>query len=251
MRIKPKRNHFLPFPETTEQLRCFLTAIFFVMATVLSSCSLTDSEKGGSVIFHIDGETAQKIQQTRSARAAEDGVLGYLDISLHDKNGVLKTQEEKSITKDGVEIIFEELTVGSEIWAEAEVYDEKKQDGDSAKRTLLYKGTSEKLTIKDGTNTLTLKLTANPGTANIRVTIKTTESSGITVQSAKDGNTVTFTAETGWTSYTWKVDGTVQSATGNVLRLDTTGWSEGTYDVTLSASKTGASDLYSAQVIIK
>ncbi len=73
------------------------------------------------------------------------------------------------------------------------------------------------------------------------------DNSDIEVTYSVSGNIVTFTAPTGY-SYTWKVDGTTQSETGNVLTVDTEGFIPGKYDVVLSALKDGTYYSYFAQI---
>ena len=58
--------------------------------------------------------------------------------------------------------------------------------------------------------------------------------SDIQVRQHTDGTTVTLTADAGYTSYQWKVDGVVQNRqTSKVLELDTSSWVTGTYEVFL------------------
>ncbi|MBO5125438.1 MAG: InlB B-repeat-containing protein [Spirochaetaceae bacterium] len=58
--------------------------------------------------------------------------------------------------------------------------------------------------------------------------------SDIQVRQHTDGTTVTLTADAGYTSYQWKVDGVVQNGqTSKVLELDTSSWVTGTYEVFL------------------
>ncbi|MBR2462061.1 MAG: InlB B-repeat-containing protein [Spirochaetaceae bacterium] len=64
--------------------------------------------------------------------------------------------------------------------------------------------------------------------------------SDITVKEETNGTTVTLTADSGYTSYQWKVDGVVQEGkTSNVLQLDTSTWVKGTYEVFLLAQDGG------------
>ena len=64
--------------------------------------------------------------------------------------------------------------------------------------------------------------------------------SDITVNKVINGTSVTLTADSGYTSYQWKVDGVVQEGkTSNVLQLDTSTWVKGTYEVFLLAQDGG------------
>ena len=74
--------------------------------------------------------------------------------------------------------------------------------------------------------------------------------SDIQVRQHTDGTTVTLTADAGYTSYQWKVDGVVQNGqTSKVLELDTSSWVQGTYEVFLLVGKDG--DYRSATIFIK
>ncbi|MBQ7159808.1 MAG: hypothetical protein IJS09_10380, partial [Treponema sp.] len=91
----------------------------------------------------------------------------------------------------------------------------------------------------------------DPASVELNISIKATSTSDVTVRNVREGKVVTFTAEEGWTTYTWKIDGKVQTTTGNILKVDTTDWGKGSYDITLIVTKSDANDLYSAQVTIE
>ena len=62
--------------------------------------------------------------------------------------------------------------------------------------------------------------------------------SDIKVEKVINGTRVTLTADAGYTSYQWKVDGKVQNGqTSNRLELDTSTWVKGTYEVFLLAQE--------------
>ncbi len=82
------------------------------------------------------------------------------------------------------------------------------------------------------------------------VSVTVTPVSDIQVRQHSDGTTVTLTADAGYTSYQWKVDGVVQNGqTSKVLELDTSSWVQGTYEVFLLVGKDG--DYRSATIFIK
>lgn len=64
----------------------------------------------------------------------------------------------------------------------------------------------------------------------------------IEVTAATSGNTVTFTASEGYSSYKWSFDGTEQSSSSNTFSKDTTDLVKGTYDVLLTCNKTESSE---------
>ena len=71
-------------------------------------------------------------------------------------------------------------------------------------------------------------------TAVAGLTVTIDALSDITVNKQTEGTTVTLTADAGYTSYQWKVEGVVQEGkTSHVLQLDTSSWVQGTYEVFL------------------
>ena len=74
--------------------------------------------------------------------------------------------------------------------------------------------------------------------AGVSVTVASI--SDIQVKQHIDGTMVTLTADAGYTSYQWKVDGVVQNGqTSEMLELDTSSWVQGTYEVFLLAQDGG------------
>ncbi len=63
------------------------------------------------------------------------------------------------------------------------------------------------------------------------------DNSDVSAEVEISGNTVTITAEAGFDSYQWKVDGVVQQSVTNVLELDMSDWKAGVYDVVLCVKK--------------
>lgn len=71
-------------------------------------------------------------------------------------------------------------------------------------------------------------------TAVAGLTVTIDALSDITVNKQTEGTTVTLTADAGYTSYQWKVEGVVQEGKNSyVLQLDTSSWVQGTYEVFL------------------
>ena len=92
------------------------------------------------------------------------------------------------------------------------------------------------------------------------VTIATGNHTDINVAQNKSGSIITFTADEGYSSYAWSIDGETTDESGtaystsNILNLDTTGWAEGTYDLMLNAIKGTGSDRYysyTAQITVQ
>ena len=97
-------------------------------------------------------------------------------------------------------------------------------------------------------------------TKNVRLTAKWIQNSSITVQIPENtdisltaqkngsGSAWTLTAESGFTNYSWRVDGKVQSETSNILILNVSDWTRGYYEVSVEAQKD--SEYYSARANI-
>ena len=97
-------------------------------------------------------------------------------------------------------------------------------------------------------------------TKNVRLTAKWIQNSSITVQIPENtdisltaqkngsGSAWTLTAESGFTNYSWRVDGKVQSETSNILILIVSDWTRGYYEVSVEAQKD--SEYYSARANI-
>mgnify|MGYP002855664721 CR=1 FL=1 len=75
--------------------------------------------------------------------------------------------------------------------------------------------------------------------AQSSITVTESALSDISVEKSQSGNIVTFTADAGFPSYKWEVDGTAQATVSRTLQLDTTGWAKGSYEVTLEAKSGG------------
>jgi hypothetical protein len=85
-----------------------------------------------------------------------------------------------------------------------------------------------------------------------------TGESDIKVTKSESANTVTFTAESGFTAFVWKIDDKTPEASGysgitvdgGTLVIDTSSWSIGIYDIYLTAVKGGETYSYHAQIAI-
>lgn len=85
--------------------------------------------------------------------------------------------------------------------------------------------------------------------AELTISATLQEDSDINVIMQKNENTITFTADGGYDSYVWEVDGLVQTESGNTLTVDTESLVKGVYEVTLEAKT--EKDYYSATVLVK
>ena len=88
-----------------------------------------------------------------------------------------------------------------------------------------------------GNITLWAKFDKELGNGSIEVHLDVKEFSDIEVNYTAveeiTGTTLTLTADAGYSSYAWKVDGEAQDETGNVLTIDASDWATGVYDVSL------------------
>ena len=132
-------------------------AVIFV-AVFIAGCSLFDTldDKGASLTFRVTGEMAAKIAgEARSARSADDGGSDtdglFFDIALKGGYSASKTLP----VTDVATATFDNIPVGTELWAEGSAYRIEEIDGNQTK-IVLYTGKSDRVTIKDGENTLSL-----------------------------------------------------------------------------------------------
>ena len=132
---------------------------------ILTSCSFVDFESGtGSVTFSL-------------ARAAVSSVTEEADYTIDIELKGDYTEKASVLIADGASITFDGIEVGKAVYAEASVY--KTSD---SKKTPIYAGKSETITIKDGSNALALNL------KNVyTVTFNTNGVSDISSQSVIDG----------------------------------------------------------------
>ena len=70
----------------------------------------------------------------------------------------------------------------------------------------------------------------------------------VTHETDESAKIITFTADTGYDSYSWKVDGTEQDEASNVLTIDASDWVTGVYDIYLTAEKDDETYSYNAQI---
>lgn len=80
------------------------------------------------------------------------------------------------------------------------------------------------------------------------ITIEIPKNIDISLTSAQNGSSWTLTAETDFENYSWRIDDTKQSETGNILIFDTANWTRGFYEVTVEAEKD--EEFYSARAYI-
>ena len=96
-------------------------------------------------------------------------------------------------------------------------------------------------TIIDGSMENILNITIDTGTDSDIAVAVTVDGEEVQNNVGISGTQIVFTAETGYLSYTWKIDGVVQTFpttdNNNILTINTSNYSKGTYDITLVAAK--------------
>lgn len=99
-----------------------------------------------------------------------------------------------------------------------------------------------KSTIIDASMENVISISINSGADSLIAVVVTVDGQAVENDTGISGNTITFTADTGYRSYTWKIDGVVQTFpsanNNNILTIDTTNYVKGTYDISLLAVKT-------------
>lgn len=200
----------------------FLAGIFkyLLVTTILltgGGCSQFESGGTGSVIF-------------RAAVGEEEGLV--CDLSL--KGGF--EAEQTFTVKDGESLTFDNIPVGAEIWAEAVAYT---IDSASSEKTILYRGKSDKIIIKEGENPLSLTL-KKLYQQKINVTVISADD-GIELTQTEEESKITFTAKTDSSqSFIWSIDGEAQPETSGTFVLETSGLSEGTYIIEVVCGRQSA-----------
>lgn len=133
-------------------------AAFFAVSLLLTSCSHAGSEDCASLRFVMDESIVQKISaeadvrncpsSSRSISAEEmDGL--FFEVNLR---GAGKRTKTVPVAKNA-EIRFENIPVGSVLYAEAVAY-----SVDDGKKTVLYEGKSDSVRIEGGENFLAISL---------------------------------------------------------------------------------------------
>ena len=125
-----------------------------IIALILSlcACSLVNdlTSERASLSFTITGELADRINSASSSRSATLADSGlYLDIALEGNY-----EDEKTIPiSEGSTVKFENIPTGLSLYATAQAY-----EMDGGEKFVFYEGESEKITIQEGENALSLFL---------------------------------------------------------------------------------------------
>ena len=139
------------------------THIFTVLAVLaLMSCSLFEEGNTGSVTFRINDELAEKIKTSARQREVDSKPSFDVPDNLKDENAYFEIslkggwQATRTVlVESGTVITFDEIPLGTELYAEAIAYI---LDPVTEEKQILYKGTAEKIIIKEGGNEIPLIL---------------------------------------------------------------------------------------------
>ena len=132
----------------------------FIFALLFCACSfLGDAQKTGSVSFCIGDGVYSKISASRAADENTEGEY-YLQVSLKGGYSEEKTMPIHEHTIRAI-MTFGDIPEGAEVWAYALIYEIV--DGE---KEYILEGTSEKITIAEGENALSITMTSYKGGGN-------------------------------------------------------------------------------------
>lgn len=130
---------------------------FFIFALLFCACSFLDNgQKTGSVSFSIGDGVYSKISTSRAADENTEGEY-YLRITLNGDYSEEKTMPIHENTIRAI-ITFGDIPEGAEVWAYALIY--KVFNGE---KEYILEGKSEKITIAEGENALSITMTSYKG----------------------------------------------------------------------------------------
>lgn len=216
--------------------------LFALLVFLISSCSSFESSDGiASLSFRISGELAQKIKSESSRQATPNNENLYLEISVKGDFEAKKTLK----FAEGEEAEFKKVPVGAEVYAFVQVFEiEPSETPDpNAEPLLRYEGMSSPVTVKSGENRLQVSLKhVYPGNASFDVEFSESDGSDIavvvTVNDVKvndeesggsgvvlldSGSTIKFSAEQGYDSYEWTVNGETRENSESPYELELSG----------------------------
>lgn len=85
--------------------------------------------------------------------------------------------------------------------------------------------------------------------STLGVSASLSQLSDISMSYSQSGSVITFTADSGYSSYSWELDGSLLPSSSKSISIDTVGFRKGTYEIYLLAEKNG--DYRSATAFIK
>ena len=128
----------------------FKLAFAACLIMLFSSCTQLGNSSNANVNFNL--------KLSRSARAVfKNAESAFVTAEL--KGGVEDSQTVTIKEKETVEFTFSEIPVGTELYAQIEIYiNEKNAETEQEEKVVLYRGKSESKIIEEGNNELKITL---------------------------------------------------------------------------------------------
>lgn len=159
----------------------FLAALF--LPFLFNSCFNSLSKpKSATVSFYLDTNTLNQIlSESASSRSAagttDDSEEYYIEVSLIGD----ETQTKEELIKDPVQIDFENVAVGSKVYATAQIFEYL--DSEKTSRRIIYRGQSASHYVRENSNTLTITLK----TAKLQIVFESNGGSEVKTQTVLTG----------------------------------------------------------------
>ncbi len=192
-----KRSHFnLSANLSLHGWTIFGALCVFLFSTLFTSCfSDLKTSKKTTVTFNMSRQTVQKILgniESLPAPAARSGddpfdpdnptSTTYIDVTLYAVEKQTKTAVVSS--KSDLSMEFEEVPVGASVYAKAKIY--RYTDSQKTIRDVVYNGESSRIVVRDGVNTLNLKLAG----AVLTVTFNSNGGTSVSSKKVQTGSTI-------------------------------------------------------------
>ena len=131
--------------------------IYFIslaMAALFVSCSGTTDD--ASISFSVPREIVSSVFKSSDSSAQSDYAVKKIKCTLLDKNEKeIDSQTDDIAENTNTVITFSGIPAGTKVSASATIYG---SDNENSTEYRLYTGESDKITVKPGNNTITLKL---------------------------------------------------------------------------------------------
>ena len=168
---------------------CIFTA--FILSILFISCfSNFKTQRETSVTFNLDKETVSKILKSSINNSSSRAAAGttaefFIDVSLCGDFEQTKTVP----VEDEIHVEFTEVPVNSRVYAKAQIY--KYTDSQKTQKTVIYRGQSKTITVRDTGNVLSIKL----GVAALTITFDSNGGSVVESQTVLTGECVQYPAD--------------------------------------------------------
>lgn len=169
---------------------CFIS---LAIAALFISCSSTTDD--ASISLSVPRELTQTVLKNSDVTDAQNYPVQILECTLKDSSN--KEIDSESVELNGEKntvITFSEIPAGTEVSVSVTIYGSLTESKNEPKYRL-YAGESDKITVKPGNNTITLKLEKIEDFAGISIDGIENIVLEVTYQNETDGTTVTVTDE--------------------------------------------------------